>query len=295
MPFAKTTTGEFLIGYRSGNAPWQKKTDEALAWTIANGFGTFDLPPGRMGEIPGMAAKGVKIGSLDLMDWGGYQGLLSPDKAKRAAAVELARSNIEKGAKLGAKIFFTLMVPEDPNLPRAENFKLMVESYASLAPTLEKCGAKLAIEGWPGPGALCCTPETYRAIFTQIPSPSLGVNYDPSHLVRMNIDYIRFLREFAGRVYHVHGKDTEIDADNLYEFGSEQPATFAQSIPYGAWAWRYAIPGHGIVRWTAVLKILVEAAYRGFVSIELEDARFNAGEASEKLGLIKAREVLEGC
>jgi sugar phosphate isomerase/epimerase len=294
MPFAKTTTGEFLIGYRSGGGPWQKKTEEALAWTIANGFGTFDLPPGRMKEIPGMAAKGVKIGSLDLMEWGGYQGLISPDKAKRTAAVELARNNIENGTELGATIFFTLMLPEDPNLPREENFKYMVESYSALVATLEKCGGKLAVEGWPGPGALCCTPETYRALFEQIPSPVVGVNYDPSHLVRMGIDYLRFLHEFAGRVHHVHGKDTEIIDENLYEFGSEQPATFAKSIGYGAWSWRYTIPGHGIVRWTPVFKLLVDAGYRGFVSIELEDARFCTDETNEKLGLIKSREFLEG-
>jgi sugar phosphate isomerase/epimerase len=295
MPFAKTTTGEFLIGYRSGNQPWELKTDEALAWTVGASFGTIDLPASRMNEIPGLAKQGVKIGSVDLMGWGGYQGLISPDKVRRAAAVDEARRNIENGAKLGATIFFTLMLPDDPNLPRAENFKYLVEGYSALTTTLEQCGAKLAVEGWPGPGALCCTPETYRALFTQIPSPAFGVNYDPSHLVRMNIDYLRFLREFVGRVHHVHGKDTEIDADNLYEFGSEQPGTFAPSIAFGSWAWRYTIPGHGIVRWTAILKILAEAGYRGFVSIELEDARFNTGEAGEKLGLIKAREVLEGC
>ena len=57
---------------------------------------------------------------------------------------------------------------------------------------------------------------------------AFGVNYDPSHLMRMNIDPLRFLYEFGNRVYHVHGKDTEWLSDNLYDYGSEQPATFAK-------------------------------------------------------------------
>ena len=27
----------------------------------------------------------------------------------------------------------------------------------------------------------------------------MGVNYDPSHLIRMNIDHLRFLREFRSK------------------------------------------------------------------------------------------------
>ena len=293
--FAKTLTGDFLIGYRSGDGSWQKNLDDVLAWAIANRFGTIDVPASRLDEIGKLAAHDVQPGTVDLMVWPGFQNLLSPDKAKRTGAVETARANIEKGAKAGAKIFFTLMLPEDFSLPRAENFKYMIESYAAIATTLDKCGAKLAVEGWPGPGALCCTPETYRALFREIPSRAMGVNYDPSHLIRMGIDPIRFLREFVDRVHHVHAKDTEINSDNLYEFGHEQPGTFTPSPAYGAWAWRYTIPGHGITRWPAVLQVLRETNYSGKLSIELEDARFNDGEKSEKLGLVKAREFLEGC
>jgi len=70
----------------------------------------------------------------------------------------------------------------------------------------------------------------------------MGVNYDPSHLIRMGIDPLRFLKEFVGRVYHVHGKDAELFADNLYEYGHEQPPTFAKEMNFGSMAWRYTIP-----------------------------------------------------
>ena len=34
-----------------------------------------------------------------------------------------------------------------------------------------------------------------------------GFNYDPSHLGYQGVDYVRFIREFADRIYHVHMKD----------------------------------------------------------------------------------------
>jgi sugar phosphate isomerase/epimerase len=187
------------------------------------------------------------------------------------------------------------MLPENKDLPRAENFGYMVESFSELAPVLEASQARIAIEGYPGPGALCCTPETYRAFFKEIPSPAMGVTYDPSHLIRMGIDPLRFLREFVQRVYHVHGKDTELLDENRYEYGHEQPPTFVKTIPFGSIAWRYAIPGHGVTRWGEVMRILVENGYQGCVSIELEDANFNGPADEEQFGTLQAARFLEGC
>jgi sugar phosphate isomerase/epimerase len=171
----------------------------------------------------------------------------------------------------------------------------MVESFGELVPALEKADARLAVEGWPGPGALCCTPEAYRALFKELGSGAVAVNYDPSHLVRMGIDHLCFLREFAGRVRHVHGKDTEIREEDLYEYGNLQPPTFARPVAFGSMHWRYAIPGHGLVRWGEVFRILGEHGYPGCVSIELEDANFNGTEEGEKRGFLLGAQFLEGC
>jgi sugar phosphate isomerase/epimerase len=177
------------------------------------------------------------------------------------------------------------MLPEDASKSRSENFSLMVEGLNELAPHLEKHDGRLVIEGWPGPGALCCTPEGYRAAIKEVASASVGINYDPSHLIRMGIDPIRFVEEFADRVYHVHGKDTEIITEGLYEYGTEQPATFAKGRGFGNHHWRYTIPGQGCMRWTRAFEILSEAGYGGAVCIELEDEFFNTDEAGEKSGL----------
>jgi sugar phosphate isomerase/epimerase len=288
----KTRTGSYPIGFRRGWSDWQKDLTATLAWAKGAGLEVIDL--GRDGDKAGRAVvdAGLHIGSVDLPVW---EAMLSPDKAKRADAVAKNAAYIEACAAYGPMNHFVVMLPENPALPRKENFGYLADSFNQLAPALEKHSARLIVEGWPGPGALCCTPEGYRAFLKECPSPALGVNYDPSHLIRMGIDPLRFLREFAGRVYHVHGKDTELFPDNLYEYGHEQPPTFAQEMGFGSMAWRYTIPGHGIASWTQIFSVLKANNYAGYVSIELEDRDFNGTEASEKAGILHGAHFLEGC
>ena len=188
-----------------------------------------------------------------------------------------------------------VMAPEDPGLARSDNFGYMVESYGELVPTLEDSDARISMEGYPAAGALCCTPETLRALFKEIPSETMGINFDASHLIRMGIDHIKFLREFGGRVIHMHGKDTELLTDNLYDFGIEQPATFAKPVAFGGMHWRYTIPGHGVVHWVAAFELLQAAGYSGCVSIELEDANFTRTPEERKEGILQGARFLTGC
>jgi sugar phosphate isomerase/epimerase len=289
----KTRTGSFPIGFRKISLAWQRDLPGVIRWTQESGFEGMDV--GRDGNKIGQPVidAGLRIGSVDLLEW---QGMISADSAKRADALAKNTDYIKAcAAAYGDVNHFIVMLPENPDLPRRENFDYMVESFSQLVPILERHKARLVIEGWPGPGALCCTPEGCRAFFEAIPSPAMGINYDPSHLIRMGIDPLRFLKEFVGRVYHVHGKDVELFADNLYEHGHEQPPTFAEEMPFGSMAWRYTIPGHGTANWTRILSILKEVGYAGCVSIELEDMHFNGTEAGGKLGLLQAAHYLEGC
>jgi sugar phosphate isomerase/epimerase len=287
-----TRTGNFPIGFRRGWSDWQKDLDGLIAWAKANSLGVVDLG-GNADEIGGqVVAAGLKVGSADLPSWG---GLITADESKRADAIAKQAAYLEACAAHGIYNHFLVMLPDDPSKPRKENFGYMVQGLELLVPHLEKHGGRLVIEGWPGNGALCCTPEGYRAVITQVPSKSIGINFDPSHLIRMGIDHVRFLEEFATSVYHVHGKDTEIIPEGQYEFGTEQPATFAKGRGFGHYAWRYTIPGHGITRWIKVFEILKASGYAGAVSIELEDEYFNTDEAGEKQGILAGANFLASC
>lgn len=286
-----TRTGSFPIGLRRGGSQWQRSLPDFLKWANDNGFSVVDL--GRnLDELKAARDGGFHVGSLDLLDW---QKLMSADAGERRASVEANAQFIKSACASGSSNFFYVALPPDPKRSRKENFADLVESLAALAPTMDEAGGRLVIEGWPGPGALCCTPETYRALFEQVPSKSIGINYDPSHLLRMGIDPIRFLKEFGERVGHVHGKDCEIKNDDLYEYGWEQPATFKKSPDFGESAWRYTIPGQGMTNWGEVFRILESVSYNGAVSIELEDENYNGTEDGEKSGFLTSAQFLSAC
>lgn len=291
MPTAHTRTGQFPIGFRKLSSPWQKDPDALITWARDNNFAFMDLPAD-LTLLRRLHEAHFPIGSLDLLHW---RQMLSDDPAKRRDALQQNLDHIRTAAALGVRRFFCVMLPENPAADRKETFRRAVETYAPLIDALEKLQARLVIEGWPGPGAICCTPETLRAFFREVPSPANAINFDPSHLVRMGIDHIRFLQEFADRIGHVHAKDTEIFSERLYDLGFEQPPTFAEPIPFAGSIWRYTIPGHGTVRWPTLLEILRQSGYQGGLSVELEDAHFNGSEETEKLGLVLSRRFLEGC
>ena len=277
-----TRTGGFPIGFRQGWTEWFKDIDAMVDWTKAQNLSVIDLGGNCLEHLPTMQSNGIRVGSVDLQNW---QGLISEDQAEQKASLDANEKFISECVKFGVTNYFAVMLPKDATKKRSENFALMMDSLGKLSKILEANHGHLVIEGWPGAGALCCTPEGYRACL-QDTSDAIGVNYDPSHLIRMGIDPIRFLKEFANRVFHVHGKDCFVDQEAQYNFGTEQSATFDIGHDFGNSVWRYTIPGHGQTPWTEVFSILEKAGYKGAVSIELEDENFNGSEAGEKLGII---------
>ena len=289
----RTRTGGFRIGFRRGWSDWQKDLTALAAWAKDAGFEAIDLGQARAEDIGQVRDAGMQVVSVDMIDW---SALLSPDAGKRRAAVASNAAYFKDMAALGVRVFFTVAIPEDPSRPSKDNFGLAVASYGDLAPLAESLGAVIALEGWPGgpPFAnLCCNPETCRAMFREVPSRGLGINYDPSHLIRMGIDHTRFAAEFADRIAHAHAKDTEIITDNVYEIGLYQRSIFQKPYFCGDFAWRYTIPGHGVTRWSHILSILERAGFTGLVSVELEDADYNGTEPGERAGLTAALRYLQ--
>jgi len=289
----QTHTGNFPIGFRLGWSEWQRDLPALLEWAKSAQFDCLDLGKNADSTAAVVLDAGLRIGSVDLVGW---KEMLSADPATRSKAIEAQADYIEKVCAItGPMRFFVAMLPEDPSLPARENFDLMVESYRQTARVLERHKSQIVIEGWPGPGALACTPETVRALFQQIPSPAMGLNYDPSHLVRLGIDPMRFLEEFVGRVHHTHGKDTWIYENARYEYGIERRSVFQAGHDFGANIWRYTIPGSGVCDWTAILARLEAAGYSGAICIELEDERYNGTTEGEQRGLIESRDFLAEC
>lgn len=287
----KTRTGGFSIGWRNRELSWEETLEDALAFGARNGLAVIDLKNPTLEAVRETRERGLQIGSVDLPNW---QGMTSADAQRRKEAIEENCAYVQSLAAVDVEHFFVCMLPEDPELPRKENFERLVESYTELGKVMESCGADLVIEGWPGRGCLVSTPESYRLLLEQTPE-SIGVNYDPSHLVRMGIDPIRFLKEFLPRVYHCHGKDCWIDPERLYEHGTEVEPVHGEKPPYAGYHWRYTIPGHGMTPWIPVMELLRDGGYAGAICIELEDVHFNETPELQMKGVVEAARFLSEC
>lgn len=289
-----TRTGGYRIGFRAGGTPWQKDLNQLSRWAKDVGFALIDLTQASGNDVRTVRSAGLDVVSVDLLTWA---ALLSEDEGKRKACIESNRAHIRDMALLGVKVFFAVVIPENPNAELKRNFELAVESYGDLAQTAEAAGTAVVLEGWPGMpphyANLCCNPEQYRAILKEVPSRGLAINLDTSHLIRMGIDHVRFVDEFAGRVGHVHGKDCEILTDAVYDIGVYQRSLSQSPHRYGEFAWRYTIPGHGVTRWSYILRVLQAAGFKGAVSVELEDEEFNGTEDGERRGLIVSHAYLQ--
>ena len=291
---SSATDRPWALGVRQGNSPWQQDLLRFIKWLRENAFEAIDIDEASADALRHIVAGGLRVGSVDLPQ--SWTDLVCEDRGKMKAAVDRCANCVRELSAIGVRNFFTIVIPEQKERGRGENFALAVEGYSLLCREIESTGAKIVIEGWPGRpphfSTLACTPAEIREFLKQVNSDALGVNYDPSHLVRMGIDPLRFLREFAARIFHIHAKDTLILSDELYEFGNLQASAVAKAHAFGGHSWRYTIPGKGSVPWTQLLPFLREIHYRGAISIELEDEQFTASEKSEQQALLQSRDFL---
>lgn len=111
--------------------------------------------------------------------------------------------------------------------------------------------------------------------------PIVGANLDPSHLFWMGADPLVAAEALGEAVYHVHAKDTMLNAPvqattSLLENGS------LMDIPARSWSYITLGFGHGEEWWRQFCYRLKMANYDGWLSIEHEDVLLNSLEGLEK-------------
>ena len=98
-----------------------------------------------------------------------------------------------------------------------------------------------------------------------------GFNYDPSHLGYQGVDYVKFIREFASRIYHVHMKDCWWGHGDgtVGVFGGHADFTDPRRF------WDFRSVGRGDIKFEDVIVALNDVGYRGPLSVEWEDGRMD--------------------
>jgi sugar phosphate isomerase/epimerase len=115
------------------------------------------------------------------------------------------------------------------------------------------------------------TASAQRAVEAVKGHKRFGFNYDPSHLGYQGVDYVRFIRVFGSRIFHVHMKDV------WWGHGDGSAGVFGGHTSFGDARrfWDFRSLGHGDVKFEDIIVALNDVGYRGPLSVEWEDIRMD--------------------
>ncbi len=200
---------------------------------------------------------GARIISIECM-WG--LNHIHPDTTKRQQAQARFIRCLEFAHRLGCKFCGTFSggMPGQPLDRQAKEFAAAVnEKYV---PVLEKLDLSMGWENYPTAENFATVPAVWEKIFALVPSPRLGLEFDPSHFIRQYIDPIATAWHFRDRIRAGHAKDTEIIEPVLSQVGI-----------HGEGWWRYRIPGQGLLDWPKFITVLLQVGFQGGLAVEHED------------------------
>ena len=267
-------------------ACWPVSTGPTRRYAGTSHIDVASLSPGRGREIVDeIAGKGLGISGL-----GYYPNPLHPDPAHREMVIGHLKKVMDAASGMGVPLVNTFMGGDASKTPD-QNWELALQIWPDIVQHAQDRGVKITIENcpmifsydeWPGGHNLAHTPRAWRRIL-ETWGGTIGLNFDPSHLVLQMIDQGRFIREFGAHILHVQAKDLMIDRDGLYERG----------ILSSGIGWQIPrLPGLGDVDWRVFFGGLYRAGYDGDVVIEHEDRDFEGTDELVKRGFILARDVL---
>lgn len=293
-------------------APFEDATlMDVASWAGSNGFSAFEVAcwPASGGEkrryagtshinVDGLSAsEGADIKSelavhgIEISGLGYYPNPLHADADHRDEVIGHLMKIITAAGVMGVPIVNTFL-GGDRKLTLDENWARATEIFAPIVDHARDAGVTLCFENcpmifsndeWPGGHNIAYSPKIWRRIFENW-GDGVGMNFDPSHLIWQFIDQTRFIREFGGRMGHVHAKDVMVDRDGLYENG-------VMSVGMG-----WQIPrlcGLGDVDWSGFFSGLYREGYDGPIIVEHEDRLFEGTDEKVKRGFLLARDVLQ--
>ncbi len=267
-------------------ACWPRSTGPSRRYAGTSHIDVENLSDTQAREIVDeISGHGLSISGL-----GYYPNPLHPDPAHRETVIGHLKQVMVAAGRMGVPFVNTFM-GGDQSKTQDENWDEALRVWPDIVRFAQDQGVRITIENcpmifsrdeWPGGHNIAWSPYIWRRII-EAWGGTVGLNYDPSHLVWLMIDQERFIREFGPHILHVQAKDVLIDRDGLYERGTLS----------GGVGWQVPrLPGLGDAEWDRIMAALYRAGYDGDVIIEHEDHDFEGTDALVKRGFLIARDVL---
>lgn len=149
-------------------------------------------------------------------------------------------------------------------------FKDFASRWIPILDEFDKVGVNFALEVHPTEIAFDIA-SAERALAAVLSHKRFGFNYDPSHFGYQGVDYVKFIRKFADRIYHCHVKDAWWGHGNgeAGVFGGHTDFTDPRRY------WDFRSPGHGDINFEEIIVALNDIKYNGPLSVEWEDGRMD--------------------
>src|SRR5690606_22298787 len=90
------------------------------------------------------------------------------------------------------------------------------------------------------------SPRAWEMMFHELPADNVGLEWEPCHQMNSLIDPLPQLKQWAHKVFHVHGKDATVQWDVIRTRGIRS----GEKLVY------HRTPGFGDTNWTDVISIL---------------------------------------
>jgi sugar phosphate isomerase/epimerase len=291
-PFPKTPLME-VAEWAAGNGfemlevcAWPSQSGETRRYGGICHVDVDGLSPHQATEIVDeLAAKGITISGL-----GYYPNPLHPDPEHRAAVKDHLLKVITAASLMGVPVVNTF-IGADGSKTQRDNWEDARKVWPEIVAHAAGAGVKIAIENcpmifshdeWPAGHNLAYSPAMWRTMFEEF-GETVGLNFDPSHLVWQMIDVEAAVAEFGHRFYHFHAKDLMVDRRGLFEHG-------ILSLGIG---WQVPrLPGLGDVPWGRLFSALYRSGYDYVICVEHEDRQWEGSDEIIKRGFLLARDVL---
>lgn len=249
-----------------------------------------------------LADHGVSMSALSC-----HGNPLHPDRARGRRDAETSRKTILLAEKLGIRVVVDFSgCPGDSPSATGPNWvtcawppdylqildwqwnEVVAPFWVEHAKFAADHGVRIAIEMHPG--FVVYSPETLLKL-RSIAGPSIGCNFDPSHLFWQNIDPLAAVRALGDAIFHVHAKDTQFYPANLHLSGVLDTKPYTDERNRG-WIFRTCGYGHGAEWWREFVSTLRMFGYDHVLSIEHEDSLLSAEEGLSKAASFLNRLVI---
>ena len=149
--------------------------------------------------------------------------------------------------------------------PLKESLPTYKKLWGDLAKRAEDSGVRIAFENCDMGGTwdrvawnIAHASSAWEILFNEVPSPAIGLEWEPCHHLGSFVDPIAQLRKWLPKIIHLHGKDATVAWETIKEFG------IRGGKPY---IW-HRHPGFGDTNWTDVISILRMNKWTGCIDIE---------------------------